>query len=154
MLTCTKGPVTEEIAFRSSILSLHLITPHPTATTLIFATPLYFGLAHFHHFYEFTLQNPDSKLIGLVRSVVQFTYTTLFGWYASWLYLRFGSLWVAILAHSFCNLMGVPTFYGRIDGGDQKWKTGVYYATLVAGSVGFFKLLWAWTESGNSLIAI
>ncbi|KAK6534685.1 hypothetical protein TWF281_005990 [Arthrobotrys megalospora] len=146
------GPITEEITFRSHILSLHLSVPHTSLTTLIFLTPLYFGIAHLHHFYEFKLTHPDVPLhFGLIRSLIQFSYTTLFGWFASWVYLRFGSLWAAIAVHSFCNVMGLPRFWGSLDH-QHPWKTWVYYTLLVVGAVGFYSGLWRWTDSPNSLI--
>jgi prenyl protein peptidase len=61
----------------------------------------------------------------MVGTVFQFAYTTLFGWYASYLFLRTGpspllspshtltndctgSIIPPILAHIFCNYMGLP----------------------------------------------
>ncbi|KAK6362019.1 hypothetical protein TWF730_005722 [Orbilia blumenaviensis] len=144
------GPVTEELTFRSHIVALHLSVPQPTLTTLVFLTPLYFGIAHLHHFYEFRLTHPDASFrFGLLRSLVQFTYTTLFGWFAAWLFLRYGSLWAAIAVHSFCNVMGLPRFWGPLD---QRWKTCVYYLLLFAGASAFYYGLWRWTESPNTLL--
>lgn len=45
--------------------------------------------------------------------VVQYTYTTVFGWYVTWLLLRTGSLAPPILVHAFCNWLGMPDF-GRM----------------------------------------
>ncbi|KAF3935581.1 hypothetical protein ABW19_dt0203555 [Dactylella cylindrospora] len=147
------SPITEELTFRSHIISLHLSVPNPSIVTLVFLTPLYFGIAHLHHFYEFTLTHPDSSYtFALLRSFIQFGYTTLFGWYAAWLYLRFGSLWTVIIVHSFCNVMGLPRFTGKLPG--EIWKTWVYYGILVTGAVGFYWGLWRLTESENALIKV
>ncbi|KAF3925830.1 hypothetical protein ABW20_dc0102880 [Dactylellina cionopaga] len=147
------GPITEELTFRSHIIALHLSVPDPRLTTLVFLTPLYFGIAHLHHFYEFTLTHPDSSYrFAMIRSFVQFSYTTLFGWYAAWLYVRFGSLWTVIVVHSFCNAMGLPRFWGALEG--AKWKTWAYYAVLIVGSMGFYEGLWRATESGNALVSL
>ena len=54
-------------------------------------------------------------IAAVFRSLFQFTYTTLFGWYAAFLYLRTGSLPGVILAHSFCNWMGLPRLWGRVE---------------------------------------
>lgn len=35
-------------------------------------------------------------------------YTTLFGFHASYLFLRTGSVLPSITAHTFCNVMGLP----------------------------------------------
>jgi len=76
-----------------------------------------FGLAHIHHFYEFRLTHPRTPLLGaLLRSLFQLVYTTLFGAYATFLFLRTGSLLVAIVAHTFCNWMGLPRLWGRLEG--------------------------------------
>ena len=40
----------------------------------------------------------------------QFTYTSLFGAYSSYLYLRSGLIYGPLLAHAFCNVMGLPDF--------------------------------------------
>jgi prenyl protein peptidase len=41
-------------------------------------------------------------------AVFQFTYTSLFGSYCSYLFIRTGSIFPPIIAHSFCNVMGLP----------------------------------------------
>jgi prenyl protein peptidase len=47
---------------------------------------------------------------ALFSSLFQFVYTTIFGWYASYLFLRLESLWPPVFVHSFCNIMGFPDF--------------------------------------------
>jgi prenyl protein peptidase len=39
--------------------------------------------------------------------VFQLGYTTLFGWFASYVYLRTGSVIPPLASHIFCNLMGI-----------------------------------------------
>jgi prenyl protein peptidase len=57
------------------------------------------GLSHFAaHF--FVSQHPPT--------VVQLLYTTLFGTYCAYLFLRTGSIFPPISAHAFCNVMGLP----------------------------------------------
>ncbi|XP_014663824.1 PREDICTED: CAAX prenyl protease 2-like, partial [Priapulus caudatus] len=43
-------------------------------------------------------------------SVFQFSYTTIFGTYSAFLFLRTGHLAAPFVAHSFCNHMGFPAF--------------------------------------------
>lgn len=167
--------------FRSIIITLHLLAKIPSGR-IVFIAPLYFGIAHVHHFYEFRLTHPDTSIfLALLRSVVQFTYTTIFGWYANFLYLRTGSLYAVILAHTFCNWCGLPRLWGRVEAGvplapsppsfkgkndDDNEDRGpvyvtpgelgvgwtvAYYVLLVAGAVGFYYALWPLTESGNAL---
>jgi prenyl protein peptidase len=111
---------------------------------------------------------------ALIRSLLQFTYTTLFGSYATFLYMRTGSLLGVILVHAFCNWMGFPRFWGRVSaaetvigpdlgeakrGEDAKPSNGqlsvvwtiAYYVLLVVGAVGWHKLLWQLTESESAL---
>ncbi|KAG9239398.1 hypothetical protein BJ875DRAFT_522821 [Amylocarpus encephaloides] len=157
------GPVTEEILFRSASVPL-LLLAHTSNKTTIFLTPIIFGLAHVHHFYEFRVTHPHTPVLAaLLRSLLQFSYTTLFGGYATFLYLRTGSLLSVILVHAFCNWQELPRFWGRLtydgdtviepDVGDKKRWTFAYYALLVIGAAGFYKLLWVWTESPSALVA-
>ncbi|KAF5859038.1 hypothetical protein ETB97_003474 [Aspergillus alliaceus] len=171
------GPVTEEIMFRSVIVPLHILSKVPPSR-IVFAAPLYFGIAHVHHFYEFRLTHPDtSVLAALLRSIFQFGYTTIFGWYVTFIYLRTGSLLAVILAHAFCNWCGLPRLWGRVEAGVPlgstlaKGKddpnravvyaynqlsigwTIAYYTILVGGATGFYYALWPLTGSSNALIA-
>lgn len=174
------GPITEELLFRSVIVSLHNhVTPPLPTSSLVFATPLYFGIAHIHHFYEFTLTHPYTPLLpALLRSISQFAYTTLFGWYATFIFLRTGSLWAVILAHAQCNWMGLPRLWGRVGGveveggivgGPTRGKedtiggsgsgqhrltviwTIAYYLILVGGALAWWLSLWSLTETEGAL---
>lgn len=113
-----QGPITEEVVFRSALVPLHLIAG-VAPSRIVFLTPLYFGIAHIHHFYEFKLTHPRAPwFVALVRSLVQFSYTSLFGFFATFIFLRTGSLPAAILVHSFCNFCGLPRFWGRVEAGE------------------------------------
>lgn len=171
-----QGPITEEIIFRSVIITLHLLAKMSPGR-IVFVSPLYFGIAHVHHFYEFRLTHPDTPIPAvLFRSIFQFGYTTVFGWFAAFLYLRTGSLPAVILVHSFCNWCGLPRLWGRVEAGvpigppqmrakeDSEisslqvadgqlgisW-TVAYYVLLVLGAVGFYYSLWPLTESKLAL---
>lgn len=168
------GPVTEEILFRSLLVPLHLLTPL-SATQVVFLTPLYFGIAHIHHFYEFILTHPHTPWApSIIRSLIQFTYTTLFGWYATFVFIRTGNVFAVTLAHTFCNWAGLPRIWGRVeprvaiggpvirrkeDGATELGKerkhslpwSMVYYILLVAGAVCFHQCLWVLTESPGAL---
>lgn len=145
---------------------------------IVFLSPLHFGIAHVHHFYEFRLTHPDTSVaIAIFRSFFQFAYTTVFGWFAAFVYLRTGSLPAVVLIHSFCNWCGLPRLWGRVEAGvpigpplvvrgkddtdasrvqvadgrlGVSW-TVAYYVLLVAGAVGFYYLLWPLTESSLAL---
>ncbi|EKG19682.1 Abortive infection protein [Macrophomina phaseolina MS6] len=108
------GPTTEELIWRSLIIPLHL-SAHVSPTTTVFVTPLYFGIAHVHHFYEFRITHPHTPVAaGVARSLFQFAYTSLFGFFAAFVFVRTASLPAVIIAHAFCNWMGLPRLWGRV----------------------------------------
>ncbi|MCJ1318291.1 hypothetical protein MMC15_003619 [Xylographa vitiligo] len=113
-----QGPFTEELLFRSLLLPLALLSqPNPSASKprLILLTPLYFSIAHIHHLYEFKLAHPRTPLLPtLLMTLFQFSYTTIFGWYAAFVFLRTGSLGSVVLCHAFCNWMGLPRLWGKV----------------------------------------
>lgn len=41
-------------------------------------------------------------------AALQFAYTTVFGWYATFLFQRTGTVWAPLVAHILCNFMGLP----------------------------------------------
>ncbi|KAL5332348.1 hypothetical protein BJX70DRAFT_138874 [Aspergillus crustosus] len=169
------GPVTEEVIFRSAIVPLHLLAK-VNPGRIVFIAPLYFGVAHVHHFYEFRLTHPDTSILAsLFRSIFQFGYTTIFGWYATFIYLRTGSLLAVVLIHTFCNWCGLPRLWGRVEvavpvkpsinrgkeGSDRSldyihcqpgigWSVA-YYALLVGGALAFHYALWPLTDSLHAL---
>ena len=100
----------------------------------------------------------------------------MFGWYATFVYLRTGSLLAAILAHSFCNWCGLPRLWGRVVSGvsvsppftkgkedvdaqmpeTSQGQLGIgwtitYYTLLFAGAIGFYSALWPLTQSPYAL---
>ncbi|KAF2118717.1 hypothetical protein BDV96DRAFT_361750 [Lophiotrema nucula] len=168
------GPVSEELIWRALIIPLHILAKF-SGKQIIFLTPLYFGIAHVHHLYEFRLTHPQTPImVAIFRSLFQFTYTSLFGFFAAFAFLRTGNLLSIILAHSFCNFMGLPRFWGRVGveagvpigppGADKRaddnsnivqsrgvaW-TVAYYVILVAGAYGFYAQLFPLTESSYAL---
>ncbi|KAF2742151.1 Abi-domain-containing protein [Sporormia fimetaria CBS 119925] len=172
------GPLTEELIWRALVIPLHRIA-HVTPTHLIFLTPLYFGIAHLHHLYDFRSVNPNTPFIlCLLRSLFQFTYTSLFGFFAAFVFFRTGNVWSCFLAHSFCNWLGLPRFWGRVgvvpgesigpagtgevrDGMERRRHEGrgvawtvAYYVILVAGAVGFYVFLFPLTESARAFDVI
>jgi prenyl protein peptidase len=167
--TCTltpQAPLTEELLFRSLLLPLALLTARPPQAGL-FLTPLTFAAAHLNHLYEFALTNPGRPLrAAAALALLQFAYTTLFGWFAAFVFLRTGSLWACVAVHAFCNSMGLPRVWGRVEaweeddedegGGGGAARLGLgwsvaYYVLLVAGAVGFRKGLWVLTASERRL---
>jgi prenyl protein peptidase len=155
---------------------LHVLAEF-SGNQVVFLTPLYFGIAHLHHLYEFRITHPEVPVfLAVLRSLFQFTYTSLFGFFATFVYLRTGNVYTCMLAHTFCNWMGLPRFYGRVgveagmpigppdvdkkddaqrsvpayQGKGPLW-TVAYYIVLVAGAAGFYWLLFPLTESTHGL---
>ena len=175
---------------------MHQLPNHPqqaSAQRITFTSPLIFGVAHVHHLHEHinssrrlgagyltTAFTPSVILPGLIRSIFQFLYTSLFGIIAAFIYVRTSSLIACILAHSFCNWMGLPRFWGRVGQEigeemlDQSHSTDrsvadtlqsgthgqrlsvtwtiTYYVVLFAGAIGFWKLRWSLTNSRLALV--
>lgn len=46
-------------------------------------------------------------------AALQFVYTTVFGWYATFLFQRTGMVWAPLAAHILCNFMGFPRLSAR-----------------------------------------
>jgi membrane protease YdiL (CAAX protease family) len=42
--------------------------------------------------------------------LAQFLYTSIFGWYAAWLFVRSGHLAAPVAVHAACNALGFPDF--------------------------------------------
>jgi prenyl protein peptidase len=172
------GPITEEIIFRSVLIPLHLLAKI-SPSKIVFLTPLYFGIAHVHHCYEFILTHPHAPILhAVVRTLFQLTYTTLFGWFAAWIYVRTGSLYACVIIHAFCNWVGLPRFWGRVTRREEyplspvairgkddrdlvqaqghrgklhlRW-TVAYYVLLVTGAYLFYREFWPLTVSEAAL---
>ena len=107
------APLAEEVIFRSCMVTPFLhSTAYANGTISIrfvsWITPLFFGVAHFHHaLRRFREENCGVKII-LLTSAFQFSYTTIFGAYASYCFMKYKSLLGVVLLHSFCNHMGLP----------------------------------------------
>ncbi|KAH9469021.1 hypothetical protein Pst134EA_009543 [Puccinia striiformis f. sp. tritici] len=146
------GPLYEEIVFRGCIIGFHLLgKDHPSSKLeLIFTTPFWFGFAHVHGIWESyrTLGGTRKALmIATIQTLVQFIYTTIFGWYAAFIYLRTGSVFSATLCHSFCNYMGLPPLLESM----EKFPTKRILIILnyLIGLFGFGVLLWYWSTEPN-----
>lgn len=125
------GPISEEYVFRAQATALFLLA-QSSAIRIMWFGPLIFGVAHVHHFsetiihlksdktsYMSALLTPAILLPAVLRSVFQFGYTTLFGAFAGFVILRTGNLYACVLVHTFCNWMGLPRFWGRVQGPER-----------------------------------
>ena len=83
------APITEEIMFRSILLP-PLVSSGFSPVKSAWITPQFFGVAHFHHY--FTKRNECATKQLFFELLLQWSYTTLFGAYASHVFIRTGSL--------------------------------------------------------------
>lgn len=139
------SPLTEELVFRSCVIAAAELAG-VSQKKIIFLTPLWFGIAHIHHAYDqFNRLGRTRQALqkALVISTVQLAYTTLFGWFASFLFLRTGSAITPTLTHTFCNIMGMPTVGHDIRAHPNR-KIPIWL-THIIGLIGFGFALGPWT---------
>lgn len=103
------APLTEELAFRGLMVpallsSLH----HEAAWAVCLWAPLFFAVAHGHHVYERVWVRGEKVLAALLSTLLQLTYTSIFGAMAVHLLIRTGSLAAPLTSHVVCNFMGLP----------------------------------------------
>ncbi|XP_008788156.2 CAAX prenyl protease 2 isoform X1 [Phoenix dactylifera] len=132
------APFTEEMVFRACMIPLLLCGGFKTYT-IIFLSPVFFSLAHLNHFLELYFQQKYSFLKAFLIVGLQLGYTVIFGWYASFLFIRTGNLISPIVAHIFCNMMGLPVL-------SSSRTKGVATMAFAAGLAGFCWLLFPATS--------
>ncbi|KAF9915146.1 hypothetical protein BX616_006816 [Lobosporangium transversale] len=134
------GPISEEHVFRACMVAIAACSG-ASVNAMVFGLSLVFGIAHLHHAYESYVKNGRTRQ-ALVQSIMvallQLTYTSLFGWFATFLFLRTSNILGPCLSHIFCNMMGLPDLsdiqlYGH-------WKKWIYFSFLL-GMVSFGVLL-------------
>ena len=138
------APIAEEIIFRSLLLP-PLLSSGYTLNQSCWIAPTFFGVAHFHHYY--TKRHEYSSNVQLFSGfLLQRSYTTLFGAYASYVFVKTGSLFGICMIHSFCNYMGLPEL-GFIRKGSMlfEYKWFIFGMYLVG-------ILWFWSGFGNTLV--
>nr|GMD61448.1 CAAX prenyl protease 2 [Ipomoea batatas] len=106
-----QAPVTEELVFRACMIPLLLCGGFNTYT-VVFLCPVFFSLAHLNHLLEYA-QRRGNLLQAFMVAAFQLGYTVIFGSYASFLYIRTGHLVAPVVAHIFCNYMGLPAIVSR-----------------------------------------
>lgn len=114
------APVSEELAFRSIIVLLLLAKYKIESDTGLYKAnstvgwevaqrcPMWFGVAHLHHAIAKVSKDRSVWKVALAESLLQFVYTSIFGYIASLLLLRTGTVLAPIVSHVICNLFGLP----------------------------------------------
>ena len=70
----------------------------------------------------------------------QFVFTTVFGWYSTYIFLCTGHLVGPVAVHIFCNWMGFPAIGDAL----QHPQKRAVLATYVLGVLAFATSLWHW----------
>ncbi len=118
------APIAEELVFRSCMVPLLL--PHLGHGWTVLLCPLFFGLAHIHHMFEHVKAGSVSLPQALLNVLIQTTYTSLFGMFSAHLFLQTGHVTSAIVAHAFCNVLGLPEVHA-LPHHKYKWLIGALY---------------------------
>ena len=100
------APFAEEFIFRACLVPI--LVPWLGELWTILLCPLFFGLAHLHHIIDWA-QNGEGALIRvLLGLLMQVGYTSVFGVFSTFLFVRSGHLVSPVLAHTYCNILGLP----------------------------------------------
>lgn len=105
------APVTEEIVFRGLVVTFLYLdsdSSNDQTLTLALSSTVYFGLAHVHHFYEKIRFGNQLISEALFSTLIQFLYTSIFGFTAAILFIRTGNIFAPIISHIICNYTGLP----------------------------------------------
>lgn len=129
------APVTEELVFRACLVPL--MRPFFTDAGLTAAVPLFFGFAHAHHLLEKIFILRQDFTSAIIQTVVQLTYTTIFGALSTFMYLKTAQLPAVIAMHTLCNIMGLPDFMG-VYMMRSRFKKILVELAYLAGMIGFF----------------
>lgn len=143
------APLTEEVCYRLCIVSLLRLDDHSYSNmSIVLLSPLFFGLSHLHHGVVSYLQH-RSVARSIIITSFQFAYTSLFGSFAAFIYLRSGSIYPCIISHSLCNYFGLPMI-NEIKYVDRKYKKMIISTSYAFGIYLFIYLLWPLTHSNHS----
>jgi len=137
------APFTEEFTFRACMLPI-LLGQYSTESSVLFS-PTLFGIAHFHHMIERIRTHGQPLKDAFVISLFQFGYTTVFGIYSAYLFVRTGHVTACVVVHAFCNYMGFPDF-GEVLSHPSPLKRLALAGAYVGGLTAFCFLLKPMTE--------
>jgi prenyl protein peptidase len=148
------APISEEICFRGCVCAL-MLSAGIDNRTVGFTSPFVFGLAHVHHIFFPTKKDGlpvDPLSSRLIKGGVQITYTTIFGWYCCFLFIRTGHLAAPIAAHCFCNTMGLPDFsFNHANHHLHRYRTPLF-AIYFAGMALFMQLMYPLTAGFPAVV--
>ena len=129
------GPVTEELVYRACMCPV-LRAAGCSRLVCCVVPPLCFGMAHVHHFAKNARR--DGVAEAAYTALLQIAYTTLFGMFSSFVFLRTGQVAAPIVAHALCNSLGLPDFTLLFE---RTHRRGFFTALYLLGVVLFVALL-------------
>jgi membrane protease YdiL (CAAX protease family) len=111
------APITEELVFRGLLVPIltigyasikdasgeHVYTPF----SVMIRVPLWFAMAHVHHLIE-KIRSGEKLTFVILGTLLQMTYTSIFGCIAAAFLMRTGNIYAPIASHMFCNYWGLP----------------------------------------------
>lgn len=134
------APLAEELIFRACMLLF--LCPAIGEQYAVLLCPVFFGIAHIHHLIDWYRINDNTSFQQACFSVIlQICYTSVFGLFAGFLFVRTRHLVGLVLCHSLCNLMGLPPIYSAL----MHPKKYLILAVYVTGTILFFSLLFPLT---------
>lgn len=139
------APIAEELVFRSAVLAL-LLAGGWSFSSCVLLSPALFGLAHVHHLLNLTRSRGLPLRVALLSVLFQLGYTTAFGAYATFVYLRTGHLLSVVAVHTLCNFLGFPSLGWMSPSHPLYSRRHVIQLAVVAGVVAFSLALWPLTE--------
>ncbi|KAF4665557.1 CAAX prenyl protease [Perkinsus chesapeaki] len=101
------APITEEFVFRGCCDALLQQTTLSYGYRLLLCGPVFFTLAHVHHFANAIIADP---VRGVISACLTMSYTGVFGAFCTALLESTGSLAGPIVSHAVCNYAGLPDF--------------------------------------------
>lgn len=102
------GPLFEEFYFRICMVPL-LIGSGCGYYLLFFLSAIVFGAAHFHHIL-YHLRNGAELNTALFGALFQVCYTSIFGMFEVYIYIRTDHFISIFLFHALCNFIEFPSF--------------------------------------------
>ncbi|KAF5843567.1 hypothetical protein DUNSADRAFT_12829 [Dunaliella salina] len=130
------APLCEEWVFRACMAPLLRLQGYSEIAT-VFITPLFFSVAHLHHLHDLITYQGFSLAQALLMVLFQSSYTAVFGWYTTWLFLRTQSVISVFVVHAFCNWMGLPKFSLMA----KLWGLPVFLVSLAVSIAAFASLM-------------
>jgi prenyl protein peptidase len=108
------APLAEEWIFRTCMLLL--LRPAVGDAYAVLVCPIFFGIAHIHHIIDwYRINDGTSFKCACLSVIVQIMYTSTFGLFAGFLFIRTNHFISLVLCHSLCNLMGLPPLELALD---------------------------------------